>query len=90
MPGLFAPFSRVRAVPAIISPTPLPKVVYLQKKAAKLRTLIAKEVNSAELETLYAKLGEVQKEIVERKMNPLEYELCVEEPWAMECRVYDP
>ena len=90
MPGLFYPFSKRVATPAIVTPAPLPRLVYLRKKAAKLSTLIAMEKEFTELNSLYAKLGEVKKEIVERTMNPLEYELCVEEPWAMECRVYDP
>ena len=81
----------VRAsVPAVVSGKPLvSRVVYLRKKAAKLRSMIGKESSFEERRALENKLGELQMEIVELAMNPLEYELCVEEPWAMECKIYE-
>lgn len=78
------------SVPAVVSSKPpVSRVVYLRKKAAKLQSMIGKESSFEERRVLENKLSELQMEIVELAMNPLEYELCVEEPWAMECKVYE-
>lgn len=76
--------------PSVVTSKKLqPRLVYLTKKAAKLNKLIATEKSITEQMILEEKLQELQKEITELRMDPLSNDLCLQEPWAMECKIYD-
>lgn len=68
---------------------PIPKIVYLRHKAAQIRRILKKEQNYIEQEKLYSKLNDINEMIKEVSMDPLTHDVCVSEPWLLECKVYD-
>jgi uncharacterized protein (UPF0216 family) len=66
-----------------------PKIVYLRNKAAQIRRILKKEQNYIEQEILYSKLYDINEMIKEVSMDPLTHDVCVSEPWLLECKLYD-
>ena len=74
---------------SVNSKPPVPKIIYLRNKAAQIRRILKKEQNYIEQEKLYSKLNDINLEIKEISMDPLTHDVCVSEPWLLECKVYD-
>lgn len=77
---------------------PIPMRLQLEHKIAFLRAKIATIEESPvsyshflqhETEELYQTLAKVKVELVKHNMDPLSTEICIDEPWLQECKVFD-
>jgi hypothetical protein len=66
-----------------------PRRDFLVRKVRLIQSRIKRETNQIELDKLYEKLSDVNREIKEINIDPLTHEFCNIEPWAFECKEYD-
>lgn len=70
-------------------PPTLPRLIALKKKAGEIKDTIAVTSDEETEAELIKELSKVNQQLADIMSDPLTNDYCIDEPWAIECKMFD-